>query len=334
MGLSRVRRCHRLLSRLCAVGAAALLLCSIPGASGAQDNYPAKPVRVLIGFAAGGGTDFLARVVADKMFPGAERVIVENRPGGGGQIAVDFVKRAAPDGYTLLMGPAGVMTVAPAVDPKVQFATLRDFAPITMVGSYPFLLVANAALPVRSVEDLVAWAKANPSKANLGGSAISFRLVAELFKQQTGMPFEFITYKSSTETVNALMAGEVAMTFVDSGPVSGQIKSGQVRGLAVTTPKRAAAFPDLPTLEEAGVKGVEVVSWAGLFAPAATPPAVVRKIQDEVVRVLRMPEIRQQLAARETEAVGNTSDEFARIIAAETARWAKIAKDNNIRIEQ
>lgn len=314
--------------------AAAVSLLAAAAADAQQDNYPSKPVRVIVGFAAGGGTDFLARVVADRMFPGSERVVVENRPGAGGVIAIEAVKRAAPDGYMLLMGPAGVMTVTPAVDPKAPFETLRDFAPISMVGSYPFIFAANAQLPIKTVQDLVAWAKANPAKSNVGGSAISFRLVAELFKQRTGMPFEFITYKSSTETVTALMAGEVAMTFVDSGPVSGQIKSGQVRGLAVTTPTRAAAFPDLPTLAEAGVAGVEVLSWAGLFAPAGTPPAIVKKLEAEVARVVRIPEVRQQFAARETEAVGNTAEEFAKIIAAETASWAKIAKDNNIKIEQ
>jgi tripartite-type tricarboxylate transporter receptor subunit TctC len=320
--------------------AALVALIGMVHASGAvaqQDpaaNYPTKPVRVIVPFAAGGGTDFLARVVGDRMFPGPDRaIVVENRAGAGGVIGVDAVRRAAPDGYTLLLGPAGVMTVTPAVDPKATFVVLRDFAPVSMVASYPFILAANAALPIRSVNDLVAWAKANPAKANFGGAAVSFRLVGELFKQQTGMPFEFITYKSSTETVTALMSGEVAMTIVDSGPVSGHIKSGQVRGLAVTTPKRVPAFPELPTLAEAGVPGVEVVSWAGLFAPAGTPSAIVKKLQDEIIRVVQIPEIRQQLLARETDAVGNTSEEFARVIAAETARWAAIAKANNIRIE-
>jgi tripartite-type tricarboxylate transporter receptor subunit TctC len=298
-------------------------------------NYPSRPVRGIVPFAAGGGTDFYARFLADRMFPGGDRkIVVENRPGGGGVIAAELVRSSPADGYTLLLAPQGVLSVAPVVTNTVKYDPLKDFVPISMMATFPFVLAVNPAVPAKSAKELAEWAKANPTKANFGGSSPTFRLFAELFKQQTGAPYEFITYKGSNETVAALMAGEVAMTIVDSGPVTGAIKGGQVRGLAVTSSKRVPAFADLPTMAEAGYPGSTVEGWAGFFAPAGTPPSIIKKLQAEIQRVAALPEVRQAFETRQSEAVSSTGEEMTRIIERDIARWTKLSKEGNIRFDQ
>ena len=298
-------------------------------------NYPAKTVRVFLGFAAGGGTDFLARLYFDKVFPGAAgRFVVENRTGAGGNIAAEAASRATPDGYTLMVAPQALTAVNPVVYSKLPYDADLDFVPISMLATYPFILAVAANHPAKSVQDLVSWAKANPSKSNFAGSAATFRLVALMFQKQTGAPLEYISYRSSGDSVNALLAGEVSMTIVDTGPITGPLKGGQARALAVTSAKRVATLPDLPTMVEAGAPGMVVQSWAAIYAPAKTPPAIVQKIEAEIMRVARLPEIRQILAGRETEAVGSTAGELARAIVTDRARYATIAKEFNIKLDE
>ena len=298
-------------------------------------SYPAKPIRLIVPFAPGGGTDFIARVLADKMFEGAGRsAVIENRPGASGIIAADATLRAAPDGYTLMFAPAGVMTVNPAVYVKLSYAPQRDFIPVSLAATFPLILAVNNALPVKTVAELVAWAKANPAKANQGGSGQAFQLVAYLFRKQTGAVFEYLQYKSTSESTAALITGEIVMSMVDAGPLSGPIKNGQVRGLAVSSPKRMAAFPDLPTMSEQGFKDLDVELWAGLFAPAGTPPAIVAKLEAEMIRVVKLPDVQERLRSHEVEPLGSTAAEFARRIAAETARYTAIARENNIKVQQ
>ena len=300
----------------------------------AQDNYPNKPIRIIVGYAAGGGNDIIVRVLSPKMSEGlGQTVIIENKPGAQSIVAAEYVAKAAPDGYTLLMGPTGPIAMNPATYSKLSYSPLRDFVPISMIGSFPLILVVNPALPIRSVNELVDYAKANPDKANYGASAAPFQLAAELLNLRTGTRFAYIPYKGSNESINAVMSGQVTMTISDPPPATGPLKGGRVRGLAITSATRHPAWPELPTLAEAGVPGIEITLWTGFLAPAGTPPAIIRKLQDEVARVVKLPEIRERLAAMAIDPAGNTSEEFARIIAADIDKWTAVAKAANIRAD-
>jgi len=300
----------------------------------AQESFPARPIRIIVGYVAGGGNDIIARVVAGKMAEGlGQQVIIENKPGAQSIIAAEFVARSAPDGYTILMGPSGPMTMNPATYAKLPYAPLRDFVPLSMIGSFPLILVASGASSVKSVQDLIDFAKANPAKSNYASSAAPFQLAAELLKLRTGTSFTHIPYKGSNESANAVMSGEVTMTISDPPPVAGPIKSGRLRALAVTSPRRHPSWPDVPTMMEAGIPDIDIVIWTGFLAPAGTPAAVVKRLQDEVARVVRLPEIRERLNGMGVDPVGNSSEEFGRIIAADIAKWTAVARAANIRAD-
>jgi len=318
--------------RLLIAGFLVIFLAAAPGAHGQE--YPNKPIRIVVGYAAGGGNDIIVRVLVPRMseFLG-QPVIVDNRPGAQSILAADLVARAAPDGYTLLMGPSGPMTMNPAIYSKLPYSPLRDFAPITMIGSFPLILVVSPSLPVRTVKELAAYARSQPDKSNYGASAAAFQLTTELFKQKTGTQFTHIPYKSVSESVNAVSAGQVTMTIGDPAVIVTQLKSGRVRGLAVTSPARHPVLPDLPTMAEAGIAGMEAIIWTGFHAPARTPTAAIRKFRDEVVRVLGLPEIRERMAAMAIDPSGNTPEEYRRIIAADIAKWTAVAKAANIRAD-
>jgi len=296
-------------------------------------SYPSKPIHIVVGYSAGGGNDIIVRVLAPHMQEGLKQpVVVENRPGAQGIIANELVAKSAPDGYTLLMGPSGPMTMNPAIYGKLPYDSLRDYAPITMIGSFPLILVVNPELPARTVKELIAYAKAHPEKANYGASAAPFQLASELFNLKTGTRFQHIPYKGSGDSVNAVVSGQVTMTIADTAPVVGPLKGARVRGLAVTSPKRHPAFPDLPTLMESGVD-IEVVLWTAFLAPAKTPAAVVGRIRDEVVRVVKIPQVEERLAQMGIDPVANTPDQFRRIMAQDIAKWTAVAKAANIKAE-
>jgi tripartite-type tricarboxylate transporter receptor subunit TctC len=296
-------------------------------------SYPSKPIHIVVGYSAGGGNDIIVRVLAPHMQEGLKQpVVVENRPGAQGIIANELVAKSAPDGYTLLMGPSGPMTMNPAIYGKLPYDSLRDYAPITMIGSFPLILVVNPELPARTVKELIAYAKAHPEKANYGASAAPFQLASELFNLKTGTRFQHIPYKGSGDSVNAVVSGQVTMTIADTAPVVGPLQGGRVRGLAVTSPKRHPAFPDLPTLMESGVD-IEVVLWTAFLAPAKTPAAVVGRIRDEVVRVVKIPQVEERLAQMGIDPVANTPDQFRRIMAQDIAKWTAVAKAANIKAE-
>jgi tripartite-type tricarboxylate transporter receptor subunit TctC len=297
-------------------------------------SYPSKPVRIVVGYSAGGGNDIIVRVLAPHMQEGLRQpVVIENRPGAQGIIACELVAKSSPDGYTLLMGPSGPMTMNPGIYDKLPYDSLRDFAPITMIGNFPLILVVNPELPVKTVKELIAYAKSAPQKANYGASAAPFQLAAELFNQKTGTKFQYIPYKGSGESVNAVMSGEVTMTIADPPPVVGPLKGGRVRGVAVTSARRHPAFPNLPTLAEAGVKDIEVMLWTAFFAPAGTPAAAVRRIRDEVARVVKLPEVRERFAGMGVDPVANMPQELRRIMTADIAKWTAVAKAANIKAE-
>jgi tripartite-type tricarboxylate transporter receptor subunit TctC len=303
-------------------------------ATAVAQTYPSKPIRLVIPFAAGGGNDIVARIVGAKLGEAfGQPVLVENKPGAQGIIAVKFVQESAPDGHTILVGPSGPMTGNPAIYTKLPYETLRDFAPITMVGSFPLILVVNGASPVKSVQELVAFAKSRPNSVNYGSTAALFQLSSELLNQKTGTNFQHIPYKSSAEFVNAVVANEVTIAFADPPPAAGLLKAGKLRALAVTSANRHPSWPDVPTLAEAGVPDVAFLIWIGLFMPAQTPAAIVKRVRDEVARIIALPDVRERLAGLGVDPSGMPSEEFAKVIAADIARWTAVAKAANIKAD-
>jgi tripartite-type tricarboxylate transporter receptor subunit TctC len=296
-------------------------------------GYPAKPIRVIVGFTAGGGTDVLARLVGQKMSEAlGQPVVVENRVGASGIIAAEYVAKAAPDGYTLLASPSTAFTVNPVLYAKLPYSPAQDFVPVSKSVSFPFILVVGASQPVRSMKELVDYIKANPSKANYGGPSGLFQLALELFKQRTGTRIEYIPYKGSNEAVSAVMAGDVLMALLDAGPVTGPLKGGKVRGIAVTSRERTPMFPDLPTISESGVPGMDIEGWMGFFAPAGTNVAIVKKLQDEANRIVKLTDVKDKMTSLQLTPAGNlSSDEFARSIVSDIERWRALAKSANIK---
>jgi tripartite-type tricarboxylate transporter receptor subunit TctC len=309
------------------------LLCGLAIAGAAQaQNYPDKPIRILVGYAAGGGNDIIVRVMQPEMQKGlGQPVIVENRPGAQSIIAAELAARAAPDGYTIFMGPSGPMTINPATYSKLPYDPQRDFAPISMICQFPLLVTVDAKLPIRSVKELIEYAKANPGKANYASSAGIFQIATELFNQKTGSKFLMIPYKSSGESVQALIGGNVALTIVDPPPATGPLKAGTIRALAVTSPKRHPSWPDLPTMAEAGVPDMEVPVWTAFFAPAKTPPAIVARLQKEIARAVQTTEVKDGFAKMGLDPVGGTSEELARRVRMDIEKWTAVAKAANIK---
>jgi len=326
-------RCFRIGKGL---GLAALAAAAIATSASAQENpanYPTRPIHIVVGFTAGGGNDIIARIFGQKLSEDlGQPVIIENRPGAGAIVATEHVAKSAPDGYTLLVGPSG-MAINAAVYAKLPYDAIGDFVAVSELASFPLILIVNASSPIKSVAELVAYAKANPDKANYSSSSASFQLVTELFKQKTGAPLQVISYKGANDSVMAVISGQVTATIADAGPVTSQVKGGQVRALAVASTARTADLPDVPTLREAGVD-VDADLWSGVFAPKNTPPAIVIKLQDELMRIARLPDVIAHLKPLGIVPVGNSSEEFAKILASDIARWTAVAKAGNIRIEQ
>jgi tripartite-type tricarboxylate transporter receptor subunit TctC len=318
---------HRVVKKLFLITVLALLA----GLAAAQD-YPSKPVRIVVGYAAGGGNDIIVRVMQPEMQKGlGQSVIVENKPGAQSIIAAETVAKSAADGYTLLMGPSGPMTINPATYSKLPYDPVRDFAPVSMICQFPLLVTVDAKLPIHSVRELIAYAKANPASANYASSAGIFQITTELFKQRTGTSFVMIPYKSSGESVQALISGNVALTIVDPPPATGPLKAGQIRALAVTSGARHPSWPDVPTMAEAGVPDMEVPVWTAFFAPARTPPAIVARLQKEVARVVRTAEVKEAFAKMGLDPVGGASQELAARVRRDIDKWTAVAKAANIR---
>ena len=310
---------------------AALLLLFFAASVCAQEPYPGKPVRIIVGYSAGGGNDLIVRVMAPRLSEGlGQPIIIENKPGAQAIIACEYVAKASPDGYTLLMGPTGPMAMNPATYSKLPYSPQRDFAPISQIGQFPLIVAVGASLPVRSVKELIEYAKTNPTKVNYAASAAAFQIATELFKQKTGTDFVHIPYKGSGESVQAVIAGQVTMTIVDPPPVSGPLRAGTARGLAITSAQRHPSWPDLPTLAEQGID-VEVGLWTAFFAPARTPPAIVARLQKEVARVVRLPDVREGLARLGVDPVGGSPEELGRVLARDIEKWTAVARAANIR---
>jgi tripartite-type tricarboxylate transporter receptor subunit TctC len=318
------------MSRFCIVllTSALALFCA---AGNAQEHYPGKPIRIIVGYSAGGGNDIIVRVMTAEMQKGlGQPIVVENKPGAQSIIAAEYVAKAPADGYTILMGPSGPMTINPATYSKLPYDPVRDFLPISMICSFPLLVVVDTKLPIRSVKDLIAYAKAHPGKSNYASSAGIFQIATEMFKQRTDTGIELIPYKGSGESVAAVAGGQVMMTIVDPPPVTGPLKSGTVRGLAVTSSKRHPSWPDLPTLIESGVD-MEVPVWTAFFAPARTPRAIVARLQREIARVVQSPEVKERFATMGLDPVGGSSEDLGRQVARDIEKWTAVAKAANIK---
>ena len=321
--------CIRLVAMLWGIG---YVMCT--QAQTAAPAFPVKPVRIIVGYSAGGGNDVIMRIVAQKLGEHlGQPVVVENKPGAASIIAAEYVAKSPPDGYTLLMGPSGPIVFNPAMYPKLSYSPQKDFTPVGLIGAFPLMLVVNGAGPVKSVKELIDAAKANPAKANYGSSAASFTFASELFNLRTGTRFVRIPYKSANESSFAVAAGDVMMTIADPGSSDGLIKSGKIRLIATTGPKRAAAYPDVQTMAEAGVPNFEFTLWTGLLAPAATPLVVVKKLQEELARSLQDPAVRARLTAMAITPDSGNSETFARTIAFELELWAGVAKAADIKAE-
>jgi len=298
--------------------------------------FPTHAAKLVVPFPPGGPLDSTGRLIADKVSAAwGQPVVVENKPGAGGNIGADLVAKSAPDGYTIVMGALSTHAVNPSLYSKMPYDAVKDFAPITLVAVTPNVLVVNPKLPVNSVKDLVAYAKANPGKLSFasGSNGSAGHLAGELFKTDTGTDIVHIPYKGAAPAMQALLAGDVQFMFDNLASAMAQVKAGKVKALAVTTPQRSPLAPDLPTMAEAGLPGFDITTWYGLLAPAGTPKDVVAKWNAEVVRVLKTPEVRDQLAARGAEASPTTPEEFAAFIGREIPKYAKIIKASGAKVD-
>ncbi len=315
--------------------AAAAACALLPGPAAAQ-AFPSKPITIIVPFAAGGTTDILARIIAQGM--GAElgqSVVVDNRAGAGGNIGGQVAARAPADGYTLFMGTVGTHAINAALYKKMPFDPIKDFAPLTRVANVPNLLVANPAQPFKTVQELIAYAKANPGKINFGssGSGSSIHLSGELFKSMAKVDMQHVPYKGSAPAVTDLLGNQIAIMFDNMPSAIQHVRSGKLRAIAVTTAKRSPELPDVPTIAESGVPGYEATSWFGMFAPAATPAPVVAQLNATIVKVLAQPDIRKKLAEQGAEAAGETPAQFADFIQKESVKWGRVVKESGASVD-
>jgi tripartite-type tricarboxylate transporter receptor subunit TctC len=313
---------------------AALAACLAASAGAlAQASYPDRTVRIIVPFPPGGPADALARIVGERLATSfGKPFVVENRAGAGGNIGMEQGARAAPDGYTLILAPVGNLTVAPALYSKLPYDPARDFAPITVLASVPNVLIVNPSVPVKTVAELVALAKAKPASLNYAspGNGSIPHLAGEWFKRLAGVDIVHVPFNGVAPASTAVLSGEVQMFFAQSSAALPQWRAGKVVALGVATPKRIAAAPDLPTIAEQGFPGFDATSWYALVAPAGTPPAVIERLHAEIVRVLAEPDVREKIAGLGAEPVGNSPEEFAAMQRAEAARWTRVAKEANI----
>ena len=323
---------RRMLKAACA--AATLLAPGGPAGLFAQD-YPERPVRFIIPLAAGGSADIVGRLLAQKLGEKfGQQFVVDNRPGAAGIIGAEIVARAPRDGYTLLLAGSS-FAIAPSLYRTLPYDPVKDFAAITMPATAPGLLVVHPALPVRTVRDLIGLARAKPGQLNFGspGNGTSPHFAGALFNMMAGIDMVHVPYKGAAMVMTDLIAGQIQVSFASMPSAIAQVKSGRLRGVAVTGAKRSAAMPELPTVAEAGLPGFESGAWQGVFAPAGTPAAIIGRLNREIVRVVHLPEVVTQLAKDGAEPVGNTPEEFSKWLPGELAKWARVAKAARMHVE-
>ena len=326
------KRTFAALTTALAIPLAVALVTTGAAAQDPAGTYPNRPIRIMVPYAAGGGIDVLARLIGQKLSESlGQPVVVENKPGASGELAAEYVKNAAPDGYTLMVTSNGPMAVSPAINAKLRYSPLRDFAHIGLIASFLLVLVVNNELPIRTVSEFVAYAKANPDKANYAEPSVAFQLVMEKLKQKTGAPLQLIPYKSSSEAVTTVIAGTTIATLVDSGPATGAIKGGRVRALAITSAARSPEFPDVPTMVEAGFPEMSISFWSAMLAPAGVPPSIVKKLEGELVRIVKLPDIQQRMTSMAEVPEGRPGEETRRFVEDQIAMFAAIARAANIK---
>ncbi|MPZ44327.1 MAG: tripartite tricarboxylate transporter substrate binding protein [Betaproteobacteria bacterium] len=312
------------------------LLVMLPAASAAEaalaQDYPTKPIRMVVAVAPAGPTDILARMIGQKLTDSwGQPVIIDNRPGGGQVIGTDIVAKSQPDGYTLLMS-TNTFAVNPALFKRLPYDPQRDFTPITLVAEVPLILAIHPSVPASTVKELIAVAKARPGQLNYGssGTSSSLRLAAELMQSMVDIQMVHVPYKGTGPATTALVGGHVQLMFTNPMVALSQVKAGKLRALAITSARRSDKIPELPTMSEAGLPGYTAGSWFGLMAPAKTSPATVDKLHGEVVRILRMPNVQELMAGSGANAIGNTPQEFSSYIRADMAKWAKVIRASGI----
>jgi tripartite-type tricarboxylate transporter receptor subunit TctC len=299
-------------------------------ALGAQaQQWPSKPVKLVVPFTAGGSTDTVARIISEKLTPRiGQPVLVENKAGAGGAIGSDFVAKSAPDGYTYLVGTSSTMAIAPWVYTKLPYNPTRDFAPVTLLGIADIIVVVNASVPIRTTKQLLDYARANPGKLTFasGGNGSISHLLGEYFKSMAKVDMLHVPYKGDAQMVIDLLGGQVHMAFGTAVAFLPHIKSGKVAAVAVTNPKRSTTLTDLPTLSESGVPGYEAVQWFGIAAPTGTPQEVVNRMHAEIKAILEMPDVRKRFTDLGFDVVGSTPAEFTQFLRDENAKWKKVAE--------
>jgi tripartite-type tricarboxylate transporter receptor subunit TctC len=314
----------------------AFLLACVSLAAGAQ-NYPAKPVHLVVPYPAGGYYDLLARVIGAKLGEHwGQPVVVGNRVGANGMVGTDFVAKSAPDGYTILMGGIGPFGISPSLYPNMTYDPVRDFAPVIHVASAPNVLVVHPSVEARSVKDLIALARSNPGKLTFSsaGSGSSQHLSAEMFGTMVGVKMTHVPYKGSAPAVTATLGGQVALLFGTMADVVAHVRADKLRALAVTSARRIPALPEVPTLEESGVPGYEATAWFGVFAPAAVPRDIVAKLNQDIGRILRMPDVLERISQQgSAEIIGGSPDRYGAFVRSEIEKWRKVVRESGAKID-
>jgi tripartite-type tricarboxylate transporter receptor subunit TctC len=319
---------------LAVVLAALAALAAQPAAAQGDVNYPTKPIRFIVGFAAGGGNDLFARLVGQKLSENiGQPVIIENKPGAGGRLAVDYALNQPADGYTLVIGATGQMAIAAAIYPKLSYHPTKNLVPITMIASFPLILAGPVSDQIKSVKDLVAYGKANPDKSNYATSSPAFTITTELFKLKTGMPAVAVPYKSSNEMMLSIAGGQSLFSIADGPPTVPLVQGNKIRALAVTGSQRSSELPDVPSMAEAGYPEVNIGLWSGLFVSANTPPAIAKKLDDAARRALADAGVREKLKAMAVDPGGGSGEEFRKRIDGDIKMFAEIVKAANLKFE-
>ena len=321
------------------VGVAAVLVAIAAQSARAQGdaaaNFPNRPIRLIVGFAAGGGNDLFARLVGQKLSDNiGQPVIIENKPGAGGRIAVEYVKNQPADGYMIMVAASGQMAIAAAIYPKLSYHPTRDFLPLTMIASFPLILAGPADDTIKSVKDLVAYGKANPDKSNYATSSPAFTITTELFKLKTGMPGVAVPYKSSNEMMLSVAGGNTLFSIADGPPTMPLVQGGKIRALAVTGSERSSELPDVPSMAEARYPEVNLGLWSGVFVSAGTPPAIAHRLDTELRRALADGGVREKLKAMAVNPGGGPAEEFRKKIDGDIKVFADVVKAANLKFEE